>query len=139
MRQDYRKDFPAGMAALVELEAAIEQTSLSPALLEIVRIRVSQINGCAYCLAMHNRVARELGEQPARLDTIGAWHDSPFFSAKERASLAWAEALTLLSTHGAPDEVYLPLKDHFTDEEITALTYAIAATNVWNRLAVGLH
>jgi AhpD family alkylhydroperoxidase len=138
MRIDYRKQFPAGTQAMVGLERAVRGAALEPGLLELVRIRASQINGCAYCLAMHNRDARAQGEHQTRLDTVAAWREAPFFTARERAALAWCEALTELPRAGAPDADFAVVEAVFSAEETAALTFAIVAINGWNRLAVGL-
>lgn len=138
MRVDYRKRFPAGMRAMAELERAVRSATLEPELMELVRVRTSQINGCTYCLAMHNRDARAHGEHQTRLDTVAAWREAPYYTARERAALAWCEALTELPRAGAPDEVYATVESEFTPEETAALTFAIVAINGWNRLAVGL-
>jgi len=138
MRVDYHKVIPAGARAMADLERAVRGSTLEPELLELVRIRASQINGCTYCLAMHNRDARSRGEHQTRLDTVAAWREAPYYSARERAALAWCEALTDLPRTGAPDEVYAQVEVEFSPEEIAALTFAIVAINGWNRLAVGL-
>ena len=138
MRVDYHKQFSAGANAMVQLERAVRGSTLEPALLELVRVRASQINGCTYCLAMHNRDARARGEHQTRLDTAAAWREAPFYTARERAALAWCEALTQLPRAGAPDEVFAEVDAVFSPEEIAALTFAIVAINGWNRLAVGL-
>ena len=138
MRVDYRKMFPAGARAMAELERAVRSSSLEPELLELVRIRASQINGCTYCLAMHNRDARARGEYQTRLDTLAAWREAPYYTVRERAALAWCEALTELPRNGTPDEVYTAVGAEFSPEETAALTFAIVAINSWNRLAVGL-
>jgi len=138
MRVDYGKAFPDGVKAMAELERAVRSSTLEPELLELVRIRSSQINGCAYCLAMHTRDARKHGEHQARLDTVAAWRETPFFTARERAALTWCETLTELAGTGAPDAVYATVEAEFSPEEIAALTFAIVAINGWNRLAVGL-
>ena len=138
MRADYAKLFPEGMRAMAGLERAVRDSTLEPGLLELVRIRSSQINGCAYCLAMHNRDARARGEHQTRLDTVAAWREAPYYTPRERAALAWCEALTDLPRTGAPDEAYAAAEAEFTGEEIAALTFAIVAINGWNRLAVGL-
>ena len=138
MRVDYRVQFPRGFAALLKLEEALGETPLEPALLELVRIRASQINGCAYCLAMHTRDARARDEHQVRLDTVAAWRETPFFSERERAALAWCESLTDLAHVGAPDEIYARVEAVFSPPEVAALTFAIVAINSWNRLAVGL-
>jgi AhpD family alkylhydroperoxidase len=103
MRIDYTKHFPAGAEAMAGLERAVRSSALEPALLELVRVRVSQINGCAYCLAMHNRDARAHGEHHTRLDTVAAWREAPFFTPRERPALAWCETLSELSHVGAPE------------------------------------
>ena len=138
MRVDYGKAFPDGVKAMAELERAVRSSTLEPGLLELMRIRSSQINGCAYCLAMHTRDARKHGEHQARLDTVAAWRETPFFTARERAALTWCETLTELAGKGAPDAVYATVEAEFSPEEIAALTFAIVAINGWNRLAVGL-
>jgi AhpD family alkylhydroperoxidase len=138
MRVDYAKVFPEGMRAMAGLEGAVRAAGLEPELLELVRIRASQLNGCAYCLAMHNRDARARGERQARLDTVAAWREAPYYAPRERAALAWCEALTDLPRTGAPDEVYAAVEAEFSGEEIAALTFAVVAINGWNRLAVGL-
>jgi AhpD family alkylhydroperoxidase len=138
MRVDYRTMFPAGARAMAELERAVRSAALEPELLELVRIRASQINGCTYCLAMHNRDARFRGEHQTRLDTVAAWREAPYYTPRERAALAWCEALTELPRTGAPDDAYAAVEAVFSPAEIAALTFAIVAINGWNRLAVGL-
>ena len=138
MRLDYSSTLPAGLEGMLGLERAVHQSSLEPELLELVKQRASQINGCAYCLDMHSKDARARGEDEQRLHVLAAWREAPFYSGRERAALAWCESLTRLSETGAPDADYLPLAELFTEEEIAALTYAIVAINGWNRLAVGL-
>ncbi|MFN8174503.1 MAG: carboxymuconolactone decarboxylase family protein [Solirubrobacteraceae bacterium] len=138
VRLDYSVALPAGLEAMLALEAAVHRSSLEPLLLELVKTRASQINGCAHCLDMHTKDARARGEDEQRLHVVAAWRDAPFYSERERAALAWCEALTLLPQEGAPDEVFAEVRDLFTDEEIGALTFAIVAINGWNRLAVGL-
>lgn len=138
MRIDYREHFPEGIAALLNLEEALHGTSLEPALLELVRIRASQINGCAYCLAMHTHDARNSGENQVRLDTVVAWRETPYFTEREQAALAWCEHLTDLAHLGAPEKEYARIESVFSAPEVVALTFAIVAINSWNRLAVGL-
>jgi AhpD family alkylhydroperoxidase len=138
MRVDYYKEFPAGAEAMVGLERAVRSGGLEPGLLELVKIRASQINGCTYCLAMHNRDARARGEHQTRLDTVAAWREAPYYTPRERAALAWCEMLTDLPRTGVPDEDYAAVEKEFTPAEIAALTFAIVAINGWNRLAVGL-
>jgi AhpD family alkylhydroperoxidase len=138
MRIDYSSVFPEAMRAMVGLEAAVHKSSLEPALLELVKMRASQLNGCAYCLDMHSKDARARGEQEQRLHVLSAWREAPFYSDRERAALAWCEALTLLPESGAPDAVFEELAPHFDEAQIVALTLAIVAINGWNRFAVGL-
>lgn len=123
---------------MLRLEGAVHESTLEPLLLELVKMRASQINGCAYCLDMHSKDARALGEDEQRLHVLAAWREAPFYTERERAALAWCEALTRLPATGAPDVDYEPLTDVFSEEEIAALTLAIVAINGWNRLAVGL-
>ncbi len=121
-----------GFGALSKHLSAIDEK-----LRALVELRVSQINGCVYCLDLHSRQARQLGESQQRLDCIAAWQEYPFFDARERAALAWAEAITHISQTHAPDSVYEQLRDHFSDREIVDLTLIIAFMNSWNRLAIG--
>jgi AhpD family alkylhydroperoxidase len=137
VRLDYRRALPEALRAMSGLEDAVARTGLEPALLELVRMRASQLNGCAYCLDMHSKDARARGEDEQRLHVLAAWREAPIYSERERAALAWCEALTLLPQTGAPDEAYEPLRAHFDEEEIVALTLAIVAINGWNRFAVG--
>lgn len=137
MRLDYSSILPAGLEGMLGLERAVHESSLEPGLLELVKMRASQINGCAYCLDMHSKDARARGEDEQRLHALAAWREAPFYSERERAALAWCESLTLLPRSGAPDADYEPLVGLFSAEEIAALTYAIVAINGWNRLAVG--
>ena len=137
MRIDYTKVFAAGYEAMLGLEEASHRGGLEPLLVELVKTRASQLNGCAYCLDMHTKDARALGEEEQRLHVLAAWHEAPFYSPRERAALAWCEALTLLPESGAPDEVYEELELCFSPAEIVALTIAIVTINGWNRLAVG--
>ena len=102
----------------------------------LIEIRVSQINGCAYCLDMHATEARHLGETQQRLDCLAAWREAPFFTDRERAALAWAEAITHVSETHAPDEIYQQVKRHFADQELVNLTAAIGMINLWNRMSV---
>jgi AhpD family alkylhydroperoxidase len=138
MRVDYRVQFPKGVAALVRLEEAVRESPLEPALLELVRVRASQINGCAYCLAMHTRDARASGEDQVRLDTVAAWRETPFFTERERAAMAWCESLTDLAHAGVSEQDYARVEAVFSPQEVAALTFAVVAINSWNRLAVGL-
>jgi len=128
---------PKIMQAMVEAEKAVSEAGLEYSLYELVRTRASQINGCAYCIHMHTRDARKAGETEERLYLVAAWRESPLFTPRERAALAWTEALTLIAQTRAPDEDFNALKEHFTDEEIVKLSMAINMINLWNRVAVG--
>ncbi|MBL8670713.1 MAG: carboxymuconolactone decarboxylase family protein [Alphaproteobacteria bacterium] len=135
-RIDYARVSPEGYRAMLALSAAAKSEALGHALLELVKIRASQINGCAYCLDMHAREARAAGEAERRLHHLPAWRESPLFSPRERAALAWTEALTLVAETHAPDEVYAEARRHFDERELVDLSLAIVNINGWNRLAV---
>jgi AhpD family alkylhydroperoxidase len=129
---------PETYAAIRNLDATIRHSGLEQGLIELVKMRASQINGCAYCLDMHSKDARKHGETEQRLYLLNAWRETPFYSDRERAALAWTECLTRLPTDGAPDTAYQALEDSFTPVEIANLTALIGVINVWNRVAVGL-
>lgn len=135
-RLDYAKTSPAGLAAMSRLQAHVEDSGLEHSLLELVKMRASQINGCAYCLDMHSKDARAAGETEQRLYTLPAWRETPFFCDRERAALAWTEAVTEISHHGTDDALFAQMQEHFSDAEIVDLTLAIIAINGWNRLAI---
>ncbi len=137
MRIDYRRAMPEAVEAMIGLEEAVAASGLEPELLELVRTRASQLNGCAYCLDMHTKDARARGEAEQRLHLLAAWREAPFYTPRERAALAWCEALTLLPQTGAPDDVYAEAAAELDERELVALTLAIVAINGWNRLAVG--
>jgi len=136
-RLNYPKASPATYQALLALQAAVDKSSLEKPLLELVKIRASQINKCAFCLHMHTRDARKVGVSEERIYLLDAWRESPLYSERERAALAWTEALTLLPQVGAPDQVYEVVAAHFMEAEIAELTLAIGAINLWNRFGVG--
>jgi len=129
---------PEGYAALREIESYIRRSGLPPSLIELVKMRASQINGCAFCLDMHSKDARKHGESEQRLYLLNGWRESPLYSPAERAALAWTEALTLVSETHAPDADYAPLREHFSEKEIVDLTILIGMINLWNRLAIGM-
>lgn len=135
-RINYSKLAPESIRILVELENYIEKAGLEPDLVELVKLRASQINGCAYCIDMHTKDARSRGESEQRLYEVSAWREAPFYSERERAALAWAEAVTLISKDQVPDEIYESVKAHFTEKELVDLTLAVIAINSWNRLAI---
>jgi len=137
MRLDYRSVLPEALQAMTGLEKTVSRSGLEPELLELVKMRASQLNGCAHCLDMHSKNARARGESEQRLHVLAAWREAPFYSERERAALAWCEALTLLPQTGAPDDVYAEVQSAFGEEELVALTLAIVAINGWNRFAVG--
>ncbi len=128
---------PATMKAMLDLENQVKASGLEMSLIHLVKTRASQINGCAFCIHMHTREARADGETEERLYLLDAWRESPLYSDRERAALAWTEALTLVAQTRAPDEDYALLKAHFSDEEQVKLTLAISAINAWNRFAIG--
>lgn len=136
-RLDYFKAAPAAMKAMLALETASRQQSIPAALRQLVKVRVSQINGCAYCLDMHAPEAREAGVSQQKLDVLAAWRESPAFDARERAALGWAEALTRIETSCAPQQDYDELAAQFSEAERVDLTLIINAINSWNRFAVG--
>jgi len=136
-RLNFNKAAPEGMKAMRGLEHCINQSSgLEPSLCELVKTRASQINGCAYCIDIHTKDARAAGETEQRLYALNAWRETPFFTERERAALAWTEAITLIADGHAPDEVFFSVRQFFGEEELVNLTLAIVAINGWNRLAI---
>jgi AhpD family alkylhydroperoxidase len=129
---------PGAYAALRGVEAYLRDCGLEHALLELVKMRASQINGCAYCLDMHSRDARRRGETEQRLYLLNAWRESPLYSDRERAALAWTECLTRVASQGAPDAEYQALTRQFSPVEIVNLSTAIGMINLWNRLMIGM-
>jgi AhpD family alkylhydroperoxidase len=122
--------------ALLNLQKEVEQSGLEHSLLELVKMRASQINGCAYCLDMHSKDARAMGETEQRLYGLSAWHEAAYYTARERAALAWTESVTRVADTHVPDGAYAEARTQFTEEEIVALTFALVAINGWNRLCV---
>ena len=135
-RIDYRKIAPGALQAMLQLQGYVNKCGLEPLLMELVKIRASQINGCAFCLHMHTRDARKLGEREERIYLLDAWRESSFYSARERAALEWTEALTLVSDGGVPDEVFDAVRGHFSDQEMVDLSMAVVAINGWNRISI---
>lgn len=129
---------PDAIKGMVAVETAIGKSGLEHGLLELVRLRASQINGCGFCIYMHVKDALKHGETDIRLHLVSAWRESPLFTARERAALNWTETLTRVADSGAPDEDYEQLKQHFNETEIAYLTVLIGAINVWNRVQIGL-
>lgn len=136
-RLNYFAAAPQLLQALLNLEKAVASSGLEHGLIELVKTRASQINGCAFCIDMHTRDARKAGETEARLYLLDAWREAPHYTPRERAALAWTESLTLVAATRAPDADYDGLKPHFTEEEIVKLSMLIATINAWNRLSVG--
>jgi AhpD family alkylhydroperoxidase len=136
MRIDYAKVAPGALEAMYGLEKYVRQCGLEPSLLELVKLRASQINGCAFCIDMHTKDARARGETEQRLYAVVVWGDTPFFTERERAALAWTEAVTQVSWQHVPDDVYELVSRHFNEKELVDLTLAIIAINGWNRLSV---
>jgi AhpD family alkylhydroperoxidase len=129
---------PDTYAAIRDLDAKVQRTGLEKSLIELVKMRASQLNGCAFCLDMHAREARGHGETEQRIFLLNAWRETPYYSDRERAALAWTECLTRLPADGVPDAVYQSLEGTFTAVEIANLTALIGVINLWNRIAVGL-
>ena len=135
-RIDWKAVASDGYAAQLGLETYVRRSGLESTLLELIKTRASQINGCAHCLDMHTKDARAHGESEQRLYALAAWREAPFYSDRERAALAWTEALTLIADDGADDAVYAEARRHFGEKELVDLTLAIVAINGWNRLAI---
>ena len=135
-RLDYYQQSPELAKKLFELSGAVKKGSLGNTLLDLVNIRVSQLNGCALCLDMHCKEAKIHGERELRIYHVSIWRESPLFSEAEKAALEWTEAVTRLSEHGVPDEVYDRVRAQFSEEQISELTFAIGVINLWNRLNI---
>lgn len=135
-RIDFAKANTAAIRPMYALEAYIKNSGLELPLIELVRMRASQINGCAYCLDMHSKDARAEGETEQRLYLLPAWREAPFYTERERAALAWTEAVTLVSQDHVPDEVYELARSQFSEEELVNLTMVLVAINGWNRLSI---
>jgi len=135
-RADFYKASPEAIKPMIALDAAVAKLGLEPALQELVKLRASQINGCAYCVDMHTSDARKKGETERRLYAVSVWRETPFFTPRERAALAWTEAVTLIASSRASDADYEALCAEFTEKERVDLTMAIATINSWNRLAI---
>ena len=135
-RIDYATTAPGVAKAMLGLEEYVHHTGLEPGLLELVRLRASLINGCAYCVDMYTKVARSLGETEQRLYSVSVWREAPYYTERERAALAWTEAVTLVSHEQVPDNVFEIARKEFSDKELVDLTMAVIAINGWNRLAI---
>ncbi|MGB7258278.1 MAG: carboxymuconolactone decarboxylase family protein [Pseudolabrys sp.] len=135
-RIDVTKVNPAAYKAVAALQAYVDQSGLDKKMLNLIKIRASQINGCAFCLAMHTHEGRKLGESEDRMYLLDAWREAPFFTPRERAALAWTEAVTRVADSHVPDEVYDEARKQFSEKEIVDLTAAVVSINTWNRLAI---
>jgi AhpD family alkylhydroperoxidase len=135
-RMNFYHFSPNILKALTALDTEVHASGLEKSLIELVKIRASQINGCAYCINMHTGDARKYGESEQRLYLLGAWRESPVYTVRERAALAWTEAVTLISETHAPDDIYEIVRAQFSEAETVNLTMLIATINAWNRLAI---
>jgi AhpD family alkylhydroperoxidase len=135
-RIDYTKVGGGALQAMLGLEKYLADSSIEKALRELVKVRASQINGCAYCIDMHWKDARAGGETEQRLYGLSAWREAPYYTERERAALAWAEELTLIAEHHVQDELYAHVREQFSEQELVDLTLAVAAINAWNRIAI---
>jgi AhpD family alkylhydroperoxidase len=135
-RLNFYKSGPEAMKAMSGLEQQIARSGLEKSLIELVRLRASQINGCAYCIDVHTADARKAGESERRLSTVAVWRETPFFTDTERAALEWTESVTLVANTRVPDDVWNRVKDHFTPAEMVDLTLLVNTINSWNRFAI---
>ncbi len=136
--RNYFNFAPAGIKALMALEQSFADSGIEPTIRELVKLRASQINGCAYCIHMHATNLRKMGESEMRLYMLDAWHESSLYTPRERAALAWTEALTRITDTHAPDADYEAIKAEYSEAEQVQLTLMIGAINAWNRLAIGM-
>jgi AhpD family alkylhydroperoxidase len=135
-RIDYNRVKPEALHAMLGLERYVQRSSIEHRLRELVNLRASIINGCAYCIDMHTKDARAAGESEQRLYALAAWHEAPFYTERERAALAWTDAVTRVSETHVPDEVFAYVRQHFSEEELVDLTMAVVTINAFNRLAI---
>jgi len=135
-RLDYGKVLPEGMKTIYALDRYSQNCGLEPSLLDLIKLRASQINGCPYCIDMHIKDARTGGETEQRLYSLSVWRETPYYTDRERAALAFTEAVTLIADKHVPDEVYEQARQHFSDEELVKLTVGIVIINTWNRFAI---
>jgi|SRR5438477_1428358 len=134
----YNKYSPNALHAMFALEKHLKSSTIEEKLLHLVKLRASQINGCAYCIDMHSIDARAAGDTEQRLYALNAWRETPFFTPRERAALEWTESLTLISQNHVPDELYESVRKEFSENELVDLTYAVATINAWNRIAISM-
>ncbi|WP_183192963.1 carboxymuconolactone decarboxylase family protein [Brevibacillus nitrificans] len=135
-RMNYRSANPQAFQAMIKLEGYVQECGLEKGLMELIKIRASQINGCAFCLDMHTKDARKLGETEQRIYLLSAWREAAFYTAAERAALALTEAVTTISVGGVSDELYEEVRKHFDEKQFVSLIMAINVINAWNRLAI---
>jgi AhpD family alkylhydroperoxidase len=135
-RLNFYKSNPDAMKALAALDQRVAKSALEKPLVELVRLRASQLNGCAFCIDVHSSDALKAGEQPRRLAALVAWQETPFFTDRERAALAWTEAVTLVADTHVPDAAWERIRPHFTPEEVVDLTLLVSTINAWNRFAI---
>lgn len=135
-RIDFAKVVPGAVRAMYGLEKYLSEASIEAPLRELVKLRASQINGCAYCVDMHTKDARAAGETEQRLYGLVAWREAPYYSARERAALEWTDALTLVADNHVPDDLYQRTRQQFNEQELADLTLAVAQINAWNRIAI---
>jgi len=135
-RIEFYSASPEAIKALIALEGAVNKLGIDPVILELIKLRASQINGCAYCVDLHTSDMRKAGETERRIATVCVWEETPFFTPRERAALAWTEAVTRIADTRAPDAVYGQLAEHFTPKEMVDVTLAINTINSWNRFAI---
>ena len=138
-RLDHKAASPEGYQKLLAVSASLAHSGLEPNLLELISIRASEINGCAWCLDFHTKRARSKGETEQRIYLLSGWRDAPVYSPREKAALEWTEALTLIAGHQVPDDLYQRAREHFSEDELANLTIAIGSINVWNRINVAFH
>ncbi|MGC1417793.1 MAG: carboxymuconolactone decarboxylase family protein [Candidatus Acidiferrum sp.] len=137
-RIDVRKYAQEAQKAMAALEKYLAECGLDQGLIHLLKMRASQINGCAYCIDMHSKDARALGETEQRLYELDAWRETPFYTDRERAALAWTEAVTLVSQTHVPDSIYEEVRKHFSEKEMVDLTFVASTINAWNRLAIAM-
>ena len=136
VRFNYLKAAPGAYKAMLGLEQYLHESGLEESLIHLIKLRTSQINGCAYCIDMHWKDLRAIGEDEQRLYSLDAWRECPYYSDRERAALAWTEAVTLITNGHVPDRVYEEVRPHFSEKELSDLTLAVATINAWNRFAI---
>jgi AhpD family alkylhydroperoxidase len=135
-RVDFNSSATDAYRAMIALETAVRKTGLERSLLELVKLRASQINGCGYCIDMHTKDARAAGETEQRLYCLSVWEETPFYTDRERAALAWTEATTRIADRNVPDELFEQVREFFTEQELVNLTLAVIAINGWNRMSI---